>query len=144
MSTLLKKGRVPIFLIGAIFLTQLPTDASAQWHSRHEDLPGLVSTKSLILFGVGTAGAVFLLVKLSKSGKDSKTKAQESSSLENRAPNSSNPKSYAQSSAQEMASVPRVALFVDVNEYGVKGIDSFERSMNFKNKTISVGLALGF
>ena len=81
MSTLLKKGLVPIFLIGAIFLTQLPTDASAQWHSRHEDLPGLVSTKSLILFGVGTAGAIFLLVKLSKSGKASETKAQESRSL---------------------------------------------------------------
>ena len=143
MSTLLKKGLVPIFLIGAIFLTQLPTDATAQWHSRNEKLPGLVSTKSVILIGVGTAGAIFLLAKLSKSGKDSKATAEESRSLEPRAPNSSNPKSYAQSSDQRRASAPRVALFVDVNDYGVKGIDSFERSMNVKNKTISVGFSLG-
>ena len=142
MSTLLKKGLVPIFLIGAIFLTQIPPDATAKW-KKNQDLPGLVSTKSLVLIGVGTAGAIFLLSKLSKSGKASKAKAEESRSLENRAPNSSNPKSYVQSSDQRMAPDPRVAFFVDINDYGVKGIDSFDRRLNFKNKTISVGFSLG-
>ena len=139
MRTLLKKSPVPIFLICAIIFTQHPTDATAGW-KRKENLPGLVSTKSVILIGVGTAGAIFLL---SKSGKASKAKAEESRSLENRAPNSSNPKSYVQSSDQRMAPDPRVALFVDINDYGVKGIDSFDRRLNFKNKTISVGLSLG-
>ena len=142
MRTLLKKSLVPIFLICAIIFTQHPADATAGW-KRKENLPGLVSTKSVILIGVGTAGAIFLLAKFSKSGKASKAKAEESRSLEHRAPNSSNPKSYAQSSDQRRASAPRVALFVDVNDYGVKGIDSFERRLNFKNKTISVGLSLG-
>ena len=142
MRTLLKKSLVPIFLICAIIFTQHPADATAGW-KRKENLPGLVSTKSVILIGVGTAGAIFLLAKLSKSGKDSKAKAQESSSLNKSAPNSSNQSSYAHSNPKKMASDPRVALFVDVNDYGVKGIDSFERRLNFKNKTISVGLSLG-
>ncbi len=141
MSTLLKKGLVPIFLIGAIFLTQLPTDATAKW--RNQDLPGLVSTKSLVLLGVGTVSAIFLLAKLSKSRKASQATTQESSSLFKSAPHSSAQSSYAQSNAKKMAVEPRVALFVDVNDYGVKGIDSFERSMNVKNKTISVGFSFG-
>jgi len=142
MRTLLKKSPVPIFLICAIIFTQHPTDATAGW-KRKENLPGLVSTKSVILIGVGTAGAIFLLAKLSKSGKDSKAKAEESRSLNKNAPNSSKQSSYAQSHPKKMAYLPRVALFVDVNDYGVKGIDSFERRLNFKNKTISVGLSLG-
>ena len=141
MSTLLKKGLVPIFLIGAIFFTQFPTVATAKW-KKNQDLPGLVSTKSLVLIGVGTAGAIFLLAKLSKSGKASKAKTQESSSLNKSTPSSFNQSSYAQSNSKKMAVESRVALFVDVNDYGVKGIDSFERSMNFKNKTFSVGLSL--
>jgi len=142
MSTLLKKGLVPIFLIGAIFLTQMPTDATAKWR-QNKDLPGLVSTKSLVLIGVGTASAIFLLAKLSKSGKASQAKAQGNSSFNRSTPSSFKQSSYVQSNPKPETSVPRVALFVDVNDYGVKGIDSFERSMNIKNKTISVGFSLG-
>jgi len=144
MRTLLTSRLVSILMFCVIFVAQLPTDASAQWHSRSKELPGLVSTKSLILIGVGTAGAIFLLAKLSKSGKDSKAKAQKLQSFETGAQNSATPTLYAQVNHHRIASEPRVAPFVVVNDHGIKGIDSFHRNMNLKNKTVSLGLFVGF
>jgi len=45
---------------------------------------------------------------------------------------------------QSIASEARVAPFVAVDDYGINGIDSYHRSMNLKNKTVSLGLFVGF
>lgn len=143
MFTSLLKRLVPVFLLCALSITLFPHAAMAKWKDKSGDLPGLVSTKSIVLIGLGTAGAVFLLAQLSKSGKASKAKAQASTSVKPSASTVSGSKLYAQSSNAKSVSVPRVALVVDVNAYGSKGIDSFQRNMSFKNKTLSVGLSLG-
>lgn len=143
MRTHLTKRLVAVLMCSALFMAQFPTDALAGFKKK-EHLPGLVSTKSIVLIGVGTAAAVFLITKLSRSGKDSKSSSRELRSAESQPSNSPTPASQSQVHDLKAASTPRVAPLLLISDDGMKGIDSLQRNMNLKNKTVSLGLSVGF
>lgn len=128
----------------------LPSDAHAQWHRSDDIKKGFVSTKSLVLLGAATLGAVLLISQLSKSN----TKAKENDLWEEKTDSTSSRSSFMHYQhksnpvyKKSLAGVsPTTSLsptvILDIYQYGIKGVDLLEKNLNYSNKTVVVGLSL--
>lgn len=69
-------GRIPLCLAAACFVGSIliPPPAQAGWHRSEEELPGMTSTKELVLIGLGTAAVVTVIALAVRASKDSDDK----------------------------------------------------------------------
>lgn len=132
---------LPDFLIAADGRRNNKANATSGWNDRSDELPGFVSTESLVLLGAAIIGTFVILKSVSKN-KDKKNKTEVKSALSDSL--NSTPQQLDKRETKNHAEILKAETNSKIKPYFELNLRKVDYRSNTKSKTIEVGLALSF